>query len=710
MTRGRALPWPFVLAVALMLGYLVGPLIALVGALPTADRSAFTGPETLDALGISLVAATVATAIDTLLGVPLGFWLSRTASATRSLVTAAVLVPLALPPVVGGLVLLLWVGPGGWLGQLLAPLGLDPLNTLAGTILAQMFVAAPFIVISARAAFAGLDPALEDAARSLGCGVGSAFVRVLLPAARRGIATGVVLGWVRCLGEFGATAIVAYHPYSLPVLTFVRLTEDGLPTALPAGALLALVGSVAAGLILWLDAGRARRVPRVSVDPPPLDPAMPLAWIPPAVAPDRDRLRVRAALPLGSFRLDVAVEASPRVIAVLGPSGAGKSLLVRTIAGLNRPLTGSVVVAGRTLLDTTRGIDVPPERRHLAYVAQRDALFSHLDVEGNVAFALADQPAKVRRQRVDELIAALSLGRVRHARVETLSGGERQRVALARALATAPSALLLDEPFSALDTAVRRGLRALVRDLHERTGLPIVLVTHDRDDVLELADEVIVLEDGRVSQAGPLEDVFSHPNKRSIAHLLGIPNVLRVHALDRTSADLVWAVTDWGPVQVRRPERSSAAWELAVPADAVALDPEGTGARVVTSRAGATGWIARVASLTAEEPLEAAIPFDRRGIRPAPGSARGVRIDGARCHLMPAESQSSPNSGIDVDVKARGLATLDRDRPREVLGEPEAARFESNDVVSGGQGNAEGTVGPQVEAGHRGRAVGREDS
>ncbi|MGH2457639.1 MAG: ATP-binding cassette domain-containing protein [Chloroflexota bacterium] len=646
MTARRALPWPFVLAGVLMLGYLIGPVIALIGALQGADRSAFAGQGALPALEASLVAATVATAIDVLLGVPLGFWLSRTASFARHVITAAVLVPLALPPVVGGLILLLWVGPGGWLGQALVPLGLDPLNTLAGTILAQMFVAAPFVVITARAAFAGLDPALEDAARSLGCGPGQAFVRVLLPAARRGIATGLVLGWVRCLGEFGATAIVAYHPYTLPVLTFVRLTEDGLPTALPAGALLALVGSVAAGVMLWLDAGRPGRASGLASEVPTLDPAVPLAWIASAAdAPAREALRVRAALPLGSFRLEVAVEAPARVIAVIGPSGAGKSLLLRTIAGLVTPRSGWVVLGDRVLLDTKQEIDLPAERRQLAYVAQRDALFSHLDVAGNIGFALAGRPAGVRQQRVDELIAALSLGRVRHAAVETLSGGERQRVALARALAIAPAALLLDEPFSALDTTVRRGLRALVRDLHERTGLPIVLVTHDRDDVFELADEVIVLEDGRVSQAGPLDEVLAHPIKRSVAHLLGIPNVLTVHAWRSAADDRIWAGTDWGELLVPAPEGSSREWDVAVPASAVTLDPAGAGARVVTTRVGPAGWIVRVQLIAGGEPLEAAISPAGRAGRPVPGSRCAVTIDGARCHLMAVGESTSAESG-----------------------------------------------------------------
>ena len=636
MTTRRDLPWPFLLAGALMLGYLVGPIIALVLALPGADPTAFTGQGAAEALGVSLLAATVATAIDTLLGVPLGFWLSRSASTARHVVTAAVLIPLALPPVVGGLVLLLWIGPGGWLGQFLDPLGLDPLNTLTGTILAQMFVAAPFIVISARAAFAGLDPALEDAARSLGCGLGQAFVRVLLPAARRGIATGLVLGWVRCLGEFGATAIVAYHPYTLPVLTFVRLTEDGLPTALPAGALLAVVGTIAAGLMLWLDAGRPRQVSHPSADPPSLDSVVPLAWITPAgTTPFGEPLRLRAALPLGPFQLDVDVEAPARVLAVLGASGAGKSLLLRTIAGLVTPTTGRVALAGNVVLDTDRGINVPPERRQFAYVAQRDTMFAHLNVESNVSFALNHQPGVIRQQRVEELIVALGLQRVRHAHVGTLSGGERQRVSLARALATAPVALLLDEPFSALDTTVRRGLRALVRDLHERTGIPIVLVTHDRDDVFDLADDIVILEDGKISQAGSLEDVFAHPINRSVAQLLGIPNVLRVHHSRPATSDQVWVMTDWGELLVSAPGRAAEAWELAVPADAVSLDPTGSGAHVTAARVVSAGWLVQVAPDPGGESLEVLVPRGQRTTLPSLGSPCALSIDGTRGHLMP---------------------------------------------------------------------------
>jgi len=196
---------------------------------------------------VTLIAAAVATLVDAFLGIPLGFWLARTESRLQHAVTAGVLVPLAIPPVVGGLVIVLWLGPEGWLGGWLDRRGLGPLNTVAGTILAQMFVAAPFVILSARAAFAGVDRGQEDTARTLGCTPLQTLARVVLPAARRGLATGLVLGWVRCLGELGATEVVAYHPYTLPVLTYVRLSGEGLPTALPAGGVLAAVGGIAVG-------------------------------------------------------------------------------------------------------------------------------------------------------------------------------------------------------------------------------------------------------------------------------------------------------------------------------------------------------------------------------------------------------------------------------------------------------------------------------
>ncbi len=635
------LPWPLLLAGALLLGFLILPFLALLGALPEADRSSFLGSDSRAALGTSLVAATAATLADAALGFPLGMWLLQTQSRLKHLVTVAVLLPLAVPPVVGGLEIILLVGPNGWLGSQLDRLGLDPLDTIAGTILAQMFVAAPFVVISARAAFGAVDPNVIDAARSLGSGPGRTFLRVMLPAARRGLTAGLVLGWVRCMGEFGATAVVAYHPYTLPTLTYVNLSGEGLRTALPAGTLLAAVGAITAGLMLWLDS-RQRRPTRPSPAEAPSAPSQ-LGWVRPAGADGGLPWRVRAVAGLASFELDVAFEANASSIAILGPSGAGKSLTLRTIAGLLRPRSGLVVLSGRVLLDTAAGLDVPPERRGLGYVAQRDGLFEHLDVERNIRFALTNLPASERRARVEELLGGLGLQRIRSAKPQTLSGGERQRTALGRALALGPSALLLDEPFSNVDAAVRRELRALVRGVHDRTGIPVVLVTHDREDALDLSDYVIVVENGRVVQHGAIEDVFARPSSRSIAHLVGIPNVLAVGRLEPGRDGRVRATTAWGSLLVQRPDKRASAWELAVPADAVQLDLSGAEAAIVSVRAAAAAWRVRLARQDGEI-LEVLMPGGTRRHKPVPGMLCGVSFDADQCHLMPA-APASTNGG-----------------------------------------------------------------
>jgi molybdate transport system permease protein len=626
---------------ALMLGYLIGPLLALIGALPMVDSSAYFGSGAPTALGVTLVSATAATLLSGLFGVPLGLWLSRTSSKLRHAVTVAVLVPLALPPVVGGLSLLLWLGRQGWLGPWLEQFGLVPIDRLAGTVLAQSFVASPYVVLSARAAFSGVDRNLEDAARTLGCTALRTLWRVTIPAARLGLATGLVLGWVRCLGEFGATAIVAYHPYTLSILTFVRLTSEGLPSALAAGLLLAVVGGAAAGIMLWLDARQTQATGRHLVGHEEPEIATPLSWILPADDAIRAQpIYVQAALALDRFQLDVAFEAPPKLVALLGPSGAGKSLTLKTIAGLLRPDSGRVSYGGRLLLDIATGVDVPPEHRKIGYVAQGGALFEHLDVDANIGFSLEGLSAPQRKQRTEELIKSLGLERIRHARTETLSGGERQRVALARALVSGSSALLLDEPFASLDTPVRQELRKLLREVHDRTAIPVLLVTHDREDALDLADHLIVIDHGRVVQAGSVGEVFARPKTRAVARLLGIPNLLTVRTVELAPSGRVCARTDWGEILLEAPEDSTvSSWSLAVPPDAVRLQAHGVGCQIVSCRPSHKGWKVRLQAFGSGEQLEVFLTRERlEALRSNNGNCR-VAIDPSQCHLMSDDSR-----------------------------------------------------------------------
>ncbi|MCY4744476.1 ATP-binding cassette domain-containing protein [Pelomonas sp. UHG3] len=201
------------------------------------------------------------------------------------------------------------------------------------------------------------------------------------------------------------------------------------------------------------------------------------------------------------FDLDIALATDAPVVALYGPSGAGKSLTLQAIAGLLPVRAGHVRLNGHTLLDTATGTCLPPEARGVGYLFQHYALFPRLSVRDNIAFGLTSWRRRLTADdaaRVDALIASFGLEALAHSRPATLSGGQQQRVALARALACQPQVLLLDEPFAALHTTLRRQLRAELRELRQRLAIPTLLVSHDPEDVLALADEVLLLDGGGV--------------------------------------------------------------------------------------------------------------------------------------------------------------------------------------------------------------------
>jgi len=215
---------------------------------------------------------------------------------------------------------------------------------------------------------------------------------------------------------------------------------------------------------------------------------------------------VRRRLP--AFALDVAFDAPGGVTALLGPSGAGKTLTLRAIAGLLRPDAGRIAVGGRVLFDAAAGVDVPARARRVGYVFQQYALFPHLTVGENVAYGLHDLPRAERADRVGDALALVGLPDYAPRSPRALSGGQQQRVALARALAPAPAVLLLDEPLAALDVPLRRRLASELRALHERTGTPMVLVTHDPGEASRVADRVVYVDAGRVTDAPPDDELY----------------------------------------------------------------------------------------------------------------------------------------------------------------------------------------------------------
>jgi putative spermidine/putrescine transport system ATP-binding protein len=227
----------------------------------------------------------------------------------------------------------------------------------------------------------------------------------------------------------------------------------------------------------------------------------------------------------------VSLEIPPgTLVSFLGPSGCGKTTLLRMLAGLERPTAGSIVLAG---VDVTRQ---PAHERDIGMVFQSLALFPHLDVRRNIAYPLRIKRTDRRTiaSRVDELLGLVHLDGLGGRPVRKLSGGQRQRVAIARALACEPSLFLLDEPMSALDANLREALQVELRLLQQRLGITTIMVTHDQREAMTMSDVVVVMNDGRVEQAGPPLDVYRKPSTAFVARFMGATNLLpaKVHGRD----------------------------------------------------------------------------------------------------------------------------------------------------------------------------------
>jgi iron(III) transport system ATP-binding protein len=229
------------------------------------------------------------------------------------------------------------------------------------------------------------------------------------------------------------------------------------------------------------------------------------------------------------------------ITSVLGPSGSGKTTLLRVIAGFERAQAGRVRV-GDQLVDGP-GRQLPPERRSIGYVAQDGALFPHLTVAANIGFGLRRSPH--RRRRVDELLELVGLGDLRHRYPHELSGGQQQRVALARALARAPALILLDEPFSSLDAALRASVRTEIAAMLRAAETTVVMVTHDQVEALSLGDQIAVLRQGRIAQVGSPRDLYTNPVDPEMARFLGEANLIDAEIEDGA------AITALGRLDIR---------------------------------------------------------------------------------------------------------------------------------------------------------------
>ncbi|MFI0986994.1 ABC transporter permease [Streptomyces exfoliatus] len=535
---GRGTRTPLLLAVPALLA-VAFLLLPLAGVLARTEWGAFgahlTSPGTVEALRLSLIVSFWALGLSLLLGVPLAWLLARVPFRGKAIVRSLVLLPMVLPPTVGGVALLLAFGRRGLIGPWLeSTFGVTlPFHT-SGAVVAATFVSMPFLVISLEGALAGLRPRYEETAASLGASPVRVFFTVTLPMVAPGLLAGAALTWARALGEFGATITFAGNlpgtTQTLPLQVYLLLQEE--PEAATSVSLLLLAVAMAVLLALrgrWSGAPSPRRTPAVADALGPggtTDPAT--GPVPPFGGAAADRVEDEAGDPdaEGRWALHADVDGFTRLtldaapgttIAVVGPNGAGKTTLLRALLGLT-PRAHAALRLGDA--DVT---GLPPHRRQVAWVPQDGALFPHLTALANTAYGLRAHGVPRARARREALrwLDRLGVGHLADRRPAQLSGGQAQRVALARALAARPRLLLLDEPLAALDQTTRAHVRHTLRSHLAGFGGVCLMVTHDPVEAVSLADRVLVLQDGRALQDAPPAEVTRHPRSPWVARMLG---------------------------------------------------------------------------------------------------------------------------------------------------------------------------------------------
>ncbi|MFJ7082936.1 ABC transporter permease [Streptomyces griseus] len=528
-TPGVRAPLLLTVPALLAVAFLMLPLVGILARTSWGDLGAhLTADATTEALRLSLVVSLWSLGLSLLFGVPLAWLLARVPFPGKAFVRSLVLLPMVLPPTVGGVALLLAFGRRGLLGPWLEDtFGITlPFHT-SGAVLAATFVAMPFLVISLEGALGGLRPRYEETAASLGASPVRVFLTVTLPMVAPGLIAGAALTWARALGEFGATITFAGNlpgtTQTLPLQVYLLLQDS--PEAATSVSLLLLAIAMIVLVTLrgrWTGTpGDHRDLASRTAAARPEDPTGTAPDALPAPPPDLLKKPAPEPWPLhaevtGFTRL--TLDAPPgTTVAVVGPNGAGKTTLLRALLGLT-PRAHATLRLGDS--DVTA---LPPHRRGVAWVPQDGALFPHLSALTNTAYGLRAHgvPRAEARREAQGWLDRLGVGHLAHRRPAQLSGGQAQRVALARALAARPRLLLLDEPLAALDQTTRARVRHTLRGHLAEFGGVCLIVTHDPVEAVSLADRVLVLEDGRALQDEPPAEVTRHPRSPWVARMLG---------------------------------------------------------------------------------------------------------------------------------------------------------------------------------------------
>ncbi|GBL11380.1 Fe(3+) ions import ATP-binding protein FbpC [Microcystis aeruginosa Sj] len=506
-------------------------------------------------LWISLKTATIALIIIFFLGIAAAYWMLGYCGRWKSLIEAVFVAPLILPPTVVGFILLLLFGKNGPLGQLLDLFNFRIVFTWYAAIITATVVAFPLMYKTTLGAFEQVDANLLQVARTLGATEGKIFWRLLLPLSFPGVLAGLTLAFARALGEFGATLMLAGNipgqTQTIPMAIFFAVETGAMTEAwiwVFIIILISLSGIIAVNL--W-QSQRKQQLGRLGESKPnEME-----DWLPSWEGGDfallaaenqhyRDKIGLFVDIEkcLPGFNLSVNFNCQNQPLGLLGASGSGKSLILRSLAGVETPSRGRIVLNGRILFDSEKGINLPSRQRRIGFVVQNYALFPHLTVAENIAFGLSKNLSKkVIKQQIANQLELVQLPGMENRYPHQLSGGQQQRVAIARALASRPEALLLDEPFSALDTHLRAQLeRQMIKTLSNYDGVTI-FVTHNMDEAYRICENLLVMEKGRAIANNSKQKIFERPDSVSLAKITSCKNFSRAIIINNQQLEAI----DW---------------------------------------------------------------------------------------------------------------------------------------------------------------------
>jgi molybdate transport system permease protein len=512
----------------------------------------------LSPIWISLKTAITATAIVFLLGITAARWMLGYRGKFKEIIEGLFTAPLVLPPTVLGFLLLLLFGKNGFFGKFLHLFDFTVIFSWYATVIAATVVAFPLMYKTALGAFKQIDDNLIACARTLGASETKIFWKIMLPLAQPGLIAGTLLSFARALGEFGATLMLAGSipgkTQTIPIAIFFAAESGAMDKAL---LWVLVILTISLGVIIAVnysteDAAFPRRknpilrlikgIWRDLVDRKAfklnkqddhLLPQYPIELI------------VEIQKQLTEFCLDVAFQVDRIPLGLLGASGAGKSTIVRCIAGLETPDRGRIILNGKVLFDSDRGINLPPRDRGCGFLFQNYALFPHLTIAENIAFGMP--PGKSDREIVAEIerqLIVVELSGMENRYPGELSGGQQQRVALARAKASKPGIMLLDEPFSALDTYLRDKQEKLLRNnLIHYQGVTL-FITHNLEEAYRVCPNLLIVDRGKTIAYGKKQDIFEHPRNYRTAQLTGCKNFSRAITIsDRQIEAIDWNCT-----------------------------------------------------------------------------------------------------------------------------------------------------------------------